>query len=251
MIKGYLKAIIIDDEQSAIKNLTVILNDFCSQIDIIGNATNVDDGLELINKTQPNIIFLDIEMPGKSGFELLKEIDTEEIQIVFITAYNEYAVKAFEVSAADYLLKPISIKRLIKTVEKLQKNKKINTLQIKAVKENLQKSSLQKLILPYKNRHIVIKINNIICFEAEGAYSKVYYLENNILTIRIFSKTLRSFEELIDNNSFFRSHRSWLVSKKHIINYDKSTKKILLKNNINAPLSRNNIKLFTNWLHNF
>lgn len=249
MIKNYLKAVIVDDEERAIKALSTILSDFCKEITIVGTAKNVDEAIQVVNTTQPDVIFLDIEMPEKSGFALLNSIN-DSIQVVFVTAYNQYAIRAFEVSAVDYLLKPIEIKRLLQTVKKLHNNLVSNRLQINAVKENIQHESIQKLVLPHLNNYISIALNDIICMEANGMYTNIYYEKANKLVKKTFSNALKVYEDyVVDCNNFMRVHRSWIIAKNKIESYNKSTKTILLENDITIPLSRSKTKIFTDWFY--
>lgn len=248
MIKTYLKALIVDDEVSAVKTLTNLLTAFCPEIVIVGTANNVDEAIKMVNKTTPNVVFLDIEMPKKSGFELLKYIDTT-IQVVFVTAYNKYAIKAFDVSAVDYLLKPVLIKRLKQTVEKLKLNKGVNSQQFEAVKENIEKNELQKFVLPHKNTQFIISTNDIICLEANAMYTKFYFYEHKKQITKIFSGSLKNYIEYLEgDNRFFRIHRSWLVHKKSIVTYKRTTSTIILENNLEVPLSRNSKRDFQDWL---
>lgn len=243
-----LKAIIVDDEISAINNLSILLKDFCPEIGVIGTAQSVDEAFKLIEQKKPDIVFLDIEMPQKTGFELLKKIN-QTIQIVFVTAYNDYAVKAFEVSAVDYLLKPVSIKRLKKTAKKLKQNKAISRHQLDVVRENLEKTHIQKFVLPYRNAQIIINLESIICLEASAMYTKFYYTEQGNYTTKLFSKSLKHYTDyLADDKRFFRTHRSWLVRKESIIKFDKGTRMVVLENDLQVPLSRSNIKEYHAWL---
>lgn len=119
-----LKAIIIDDELAALRTLELLLNSYCPDVHLVGKGQSVDDGIELINKHNPDLIFLDIEMPQANGFELLEKLPTLDFEVIFITAYNQFAVKAFKYSAIDYILKPIDIEELVKAVEKVTEIRK-------------------------------------------------------------------------------------------------------------------------------
>lgn len=239
-----ITAVLVDDEPKAIDNLKILLKGFCKNVKILGTATSVDKAIPIIEKVQPDVVFLDIEMPKKSGFELIYSTSVN-FKTIFVTAYNEYAVKAFEVSAVDYLLKPVNVKRLQEAVCKIGNNTLINKESLQHLQENLESEQLTTITISYKDRYKLIKIEDILCFEADGAYSLLHCIEKNAVVTYTYSKSLRYFEKLLDANpSFFRSHRSWLINITKIIGYSKTTSTIELILNIEVPVSRNNVKKF-------
>ena len=200
-----MKAIIVDDERLARKELASLLMDY-KQIEIIGEAANADEALDLINNQNPDILFLDIQMPGKTGFELLEMLEKVP-PVVFTTAYDEYAIKAFEVNALDYLLKPIQSERLGEAVAKVLKN---------APPENKDELVEDAKVLKLNDQVFVkdgdrcwfVSLSNIRLFESDGNYIKVYFE-----TFRpMIHKSLNALDEKLDPRSFFRA------SRKHIIN---------------------------------
>jgi two-component system, LytTR family, response regulator len=201
-----IKTIIIDDERLARKELTSLLANF-PFIDIIAEGKNVDEGKELIEEHQPDLIFLDIQMPGKNGFELLEELDKVP-QVIFVTAYDEYAIKAFEVNAFDYLLKPIQPERLESTLDKLKQE--INELKKQEKDSSTQdKLSLQdKIFLKDGEKCWFVELNDVRLFESEGNYVRVYFNEFKPLILR----SLNALEDRLDEKEFFRA------SRKHIVN---------------------------------
>lgn len=240
-----LTAIIVDDEKNARDVIAHSITNYCSdKIKAVAQCSNIQEAIKAIKEHQPNIVFLDIEMPKESGFQLFNYFEETNFDVVFITAYSKYAIKAFEVSAVDYLLKPLQIDKFEQTVNKLfqQKNqsnlaKKVNTL-----KENLAAEVLQKITIPYVGGYHFIEINDIIAIEAERAYSKVILLNTSPITV---SKSLNKFEGLLEDNLlFFKTSRSNLINLKYITNYHKNTSIIELVENYHAKLSRNNKKKF-------
>jgi two-component system, LytTR family, response regulator len=203
-----MRALIIDDERLARKELTNLLSQF-DHVEVVGEAINVDDAKEKIDTLQPDVIFLDIQMPEKTGFDLLEELENVP-HVIFTTAYDEYAIKAFQVNALDYLLKPIEPKRLGEAVEKLQK--KIKEAQLKgenAPLANSNKLSLEdQVFVKDGDRCWFVKLANVRLFESDGNYIKVYF-DNNKPMIH---KSLNALDERLDEKSFFRA------SRKHIIN---------------------------------
>lgn len=241
-----IKALLVDDEPSAINNLSFLLKKHCPSIEIIAIATDVDEAVLAIHKQKPDVVFLDIEMPKKSGFELFEETQ-EQFQTIFVTAYDEYAIKAFEVSALDYLLKPIEIERLKNAVSKLENASVTKQVNINAFKNNFQENEVAQIVIPYKSEQYVVDIDNVICFEASGGYCLVHFCEELELKSHLYSKNLRYFQEILkEGNKFFRVHRSWIINLKKIQSFNKKTNIITLCHNIEIPLSRGKIKEFLN-----
>lgn len=242
-----LTAILVDDEPNAIENLTILLKEYCNNITIVSTANCVDDAVVEIEKHNPDVIFLDIEMPQKTGFELFKETE-KKFQTIFVTAYDEYAIKAFDVSAVDYLLKPINITRLKKAVDKLSSNPN-NTTNIATLEENIKNQEITKITIANNHNYDIIKVNNIICIEAKGAYSIINFVSNKHLVNHISSKPLRYFDDLLNNNKkFFRTHRSWLVNTDSIISFDKKSAIITTEHNFKIPVTKKKIKDFLPYL---
>ncbi|SMD42062.1 two component transcriptional regulator, LytTR family [Aquiflexum balticum DSM 16537] len=203
-----MRALVIDDERLARKELINLLSQY-DQVEIVGEANNVDDAKEKIEALSPDVVFLDIQMPEKTGFDLLEELDNVP-HVIFTTAYDEYALKAFQVNALDYLLKPIEPKRLNEAIERLFK--KLNEGPDRS--EDDGSFSSKKLTLDDQvfvkdgDRCWFVKLSNVRLFESDGNYIKVYF-DNNKPMIH---KSLNALDERLDEKSFFRA------SRKHIIN---------------------------------
>ncbi|HVO75178.1 MAG TPA: response regulator [Ignavibacteriaceae bacterium] len=202
-----MKALIVDDERLARVELRRLLTPF-KEINVVGEAVNTEDAMEKISKLNPELIFLDIQMPGKNGFELLEELDSVPT-VVFTTAYDEYALKAFEYNAMDYLLKPIEPKRLEETVKKLvEKNRKdhISKSEKQVLSENDQ------IFVKDGERCWFVKLTSIRLFESEGNYVRLYFDDVKPLILR----TLNYLDERLDNKTFFRANRKHIVNLKYI-----------------------------------
>lgn len=203
-----MRALVIDDERLARKELITLLNQL-ETVEVVGEAVNVDDAKEKIDQLNPDVIFLDIQMPEKTGFELLEELDNVP-HVIFTTAYDEYALKAFQVNALDYLLKPIEPKRLEEAINKLllkmeggSKNEQFSTSQ------NLKKLTLEdQVFVKDGDRCWFVRLSNVRLFESDGNYIKVYF--DNFKPM--IHKSLNALDERLDEKSFFRA------SRKHIIN---------------------------------
>ncbi|MDH5380921.1 MAG: response regulator [Cyclobacteriaceae bacterium] len=201
-----MKALIIDDERLARKELMSLLEEY-SQIEVVGEAANADEAIELINQHNPDVLFLDIQMPGKTGFELLEMLDSTPT-VIFTTAYDEFAIKAFEVSALDYLLKPVQPDRLKDAVSKLKKIDFESNHGNPGDDPNRKLGLQDQVFVKDGDRCWFVKLENIRMFESDGNYIKVYF-ENNKPMIH---KSLNALDEKLDSRHFFRA------SRKHIIN---------------------------------
>ena len=200
------KALIIDDETLARNELKKLLNDF-AEIEIIGEAANADEGIEKIESLMPDLIFLDIQMPGKTGFDMLLELDRAP-HVIFTTAYDEFALKAFEVNALDYLMKPVEPKRLADALHKLQL---AEDKEMAATFTGVNRGMLREhdqVFVKDGERCWFVKLSEVRLFESVGNYAKVFFGTNKPLIL----KSLNALEERLDEKVFFRANR------KHIIN---------------------------------
>ena len=204
-MKTIFKAIIVDDEELAREDLKVLLKDF-SEIEVIGESETVEETKNLIKKLDPNLIFLDIQMPGKSGFELLEEIQTSA-KIIFVTAYDEYAIRAFEVNAKDYLLKPVIKERLSLAIDRLKTEQESG----KKVQEKLEFED--SIFVMVNNHYQFVKIGSIIKIASAGNYSEIYTsskLKGLVL------KSLKDWEIRLPGNYFARIHRNAIINLEYV-----------------------------------
>ncbi len=233
-----IKALIIDDEERARRVLTNMINEFCPDIEIVGDCENVPQGVLEINRKKPDVVFLDIEMPDYSGFELLEFFRDVDFEIIFVTAYSKYAIQAFEVSAIDYILKPIQINQLEKAISKLKNKLHLATMfdRLQTLKDNLKSDKIQKIAIPVSDGLIFVKVDEISHIDADGSYSKIWFTAgSNILVC----KKLKYFEELLDTTDYFyRVHRSHLVNIQYINKYSRHESMITLDNNQNIKVAR-------------
>jgi len=201
-----MRAIIIDDERLARTELRKLLQDY-PEVEVVDEAANADEGINKIDSLQPDLVFLDIQMPGKTGFDMLAELERAP-HVIFTTAYDEYALKAFEVNALDYLLKPIEPKRLADAMQKLHV---AETKENHIVPENFNQSILtevDQVFVKDGERCWFVKLSDIRLFESVGNYAKVFFGSNKPLIL----KSLNALEERLDPKTFFRANR------KHIVN---------------------------------
>lgn len=233
-----LKAIIIDDEEGARITLSSLIKEYAPDVEVIAQCSNVPDGVLAINKNNPDIVFLDIEMPEYNGFELLDFFKEIHFEIIFVTAYSQYAIKAFEVSAVDYLLKPVEIESLKNAVEKAKlKRSQANIMQrLDLMKNTYKGEEVKKIALPMSDGLLFVDVNEIIFFEADRAYTHVFLKNGSKITV---SKAMRVFEDVLNNRPFFfRPHRSYLINLNYMKKYNKGESLIIMDNNINVSVSR-------------
>lgn len=236
-----MKAIIIDDERKAQNLMEALLQQNCSEVNSILKASNLLEGIQIIKETQPDIVFLDIDMPQHSGLEILDFFDNQPIdfQIIFVTAYNQYAVEAFKLSAIDYLLKPVDVQELITAVNKAQhiiENKSINN-QISDLKQAFKQLAINKVALEIPKGIIFAAEDDILYFEADGMYTKVHLLNNRT---ELICKPLKHFVSQLESKvSFYKPHRSYLINLKHINELSKKDGfHLIMENNKSIPVSK-------------
>jgi len=237
-MENKLKAILIDDEEGARITLSALLTEYCPQIEMVGTCSNVPEGVLAINKHNPDVVFLDIEMPEYNGFELLDFFKEIQFEIIFVTAYSQYAIKAFEVSAIDYLLKPVEIDALIAAVEKVaEKSHQSNIMQrLDLMKSTYNGEAIRKIALPMNDGLLFVDINDIILFEADRAYTHVFIQNGSKITV---SKPMRTFEEILSQrNTIFRPHRSYLINLNYMKKYNRGESIIVMENGMNVVVSR-------------
>jgi two-component system, LytTR family, response regulator len=216
-----MNAIIIDDEKRAHVTLHLLLQEYCPKINIVAQCENLPEGVKAIRKHNPDIVFLDIEMPGHSGLELLDFFDEDDIKfgIIFTTAYQEYAIQAFKLSAIDYLLKPINPDELVLAVERAEKNKNKKENLI-ALKENIQSETYKKIAIPTGNKLQFITINDIVYIKADGSYSELFLKDKTKHTV---SRNLKAFEETFQNlKQFQRVQKSYIINENYITGFNKA-----------------------------
>jgi two-component system, LytTR family, response regulator len=241
-----IKALIIDDELSARESLIKVLNLYCENITVVAVGSSVEDAIDLIYRFSPDIVFLDIEMPNGNGFTLFEKIKQPSFETIFTTAYEDFAIKAFRISALDYLTKPIDFRQLQEAIGKYRQKQKIGIREqrFELLIENMtnRPSEFNKIVLPDYEGYSMINISDIIYCQADGSYTHIYLLNGKKLTT---SKLLKSIEELLPNETFFRIHKSYLVNLNLIKRYIKiDGNQVVLENNIKLDVSDRNRKEF-------
>lgn len=236
-----LRTIIVDDEVSSRNVLREYLRKYCPAVDFIGEAENVQSALKLIKENKPDLIFLDVEMPGGNGFDLLEQAGEIRFETIFVTAFDHYAIQALNYSAAYYLLKPVSIDELIAAVARVEKLKNENqtSYNTQVILDNLKASEAQqkKIVLPLLQGFEVVKLENIIVCEAYDNFTN-FYFEKHPKTM--ICRNLKFYEDLLDNSGFMRIHKSYIINLEHVVKYTRGKGGIVtMTGGMEVPVSPN------------
>jgi two-component system LytT family response regulator len=232
-----IKAILVDDEESARDVLENLLKRFCPQIELCGKYTNVPEAVEAISRISPQVVFLDIEMPNYTGYEIVNFFKHITFEIIFITAYDKYALRAFEIAAVDYLLKPIDIERLKEAVSRVKTaiDFKHNAEKLNLLGSTLQNKEIKNILISEKGYQQLIALDSVIAIEAQESYCYIHTHEKRYTV----SKNLKHYETILfENKNFIRVHKSWFISRKHILSYSKTELSIQLTKGLSAKLSK-------------
>jgi len=244
-----MKAIIVDDEKHCREVMEHLLHKYCSDVRTIITCSSGAEALLALEKDRPDILFLDIEMPGMNGFELLEQFHQPEFEIVFTTAYNEYAIKAIKHSALDYLLKPVDKDELVQTVQRAKEHKTLKaSYRIENLLEMLHiKNQNKRFAVPTMEGLIMVETATILYCESDSAYCKIYFINSN--KPLVISKTLKEVEEVLQDGDFFRIHHSYCINMKFVQSYIRGEGgEVVLNNGIHLPVSRTKKKDFLNLL---
>ncbi len=236
-----IKAVIIDDEQHSLETTDILVRKYCPGVLVMGLADSPEKGITLIDALKPQLVFLDIAMPRMNGFEMLQFVKFKAFDIIFTTAFDDYAIKAFKVNAIDYLLKPIEPEELIKAVDKV-KSKLDKDLHLHRIDEILQSSGMQgfrknKLALPVEGKIAMLEYGSILYCESDGNYTRIYFSDQKTIMI---SKTLKDIESMLPHPNFLRIHNSFVVNIDHIKEYIRGEGgEVILTNGESLRVSRN------------
>ena len=245
-----LRAVIIDDETDCVQSLAHDLKNYCPEVSVVAECEGAKDGIRAINAHKPDVVFLDIDMPLINGFELLELLPEIDFEVIFTTAHEHYALKAFKISAVDYLLKPIAPDELMKATRKASllrskgNTKKQIDFLIQQLKDN--DNAIQRIALPTSEGLVFADLADIIYCESDGAYSNIHFVNGDRLLI---SKTLRYLEDILCDYQFFRVHKSFIANLDYVSKYSRGSGGMLtMKNGARIQVSRSKkeelLKLF-------
>jgi len=250
-----IKAIIIDDEENCRQALNTRLKKHTADITVKDMAKDIWEGEVMIRKHLPDVIFLDVQMPGGSGFELLEKFPNPSFKVIFVTAYSDFAIKAFKFSALDYLLKPIQPDELVQCIEKLKQANQTNSAESNVKKINVLKinsqnnfNNIQRLVIPLLNGFEVVNVSDIIYCKSESNYTRFYMLSSHEYFV---CKSLKEFEDLLSNLSFFRIHNSYLINLNYVKSFIKGKDgSVIMSNGHTLTISRHKKNDFTDFFLN-
>ena len=216
----FLKTVIVDDEINGRETLSLLIKQHCPMLEIVGLASNLKEAKNLITTKKPSLVFLDIKIGTQTIFELLNKFSTIDFEIIFITAYENYAIKAIRFMAIDYLLKPVDVSQLVEAVDRAAANfkKRKGQLNFEALMNNLQQkdSSLHRIALATSDSYELVRVEEILYCVAEGSYTRFLLVNEGE---RFVSRHLKYYEQLLSDYDFFRPHQSCLINLKHIKKY--------------------------------
>ncbi|MCD4694995.1 MAG: LytTR family DNA-binding domain-containing protein [Bacteroidales bacterium] len=214
-----LKTIIVDDEQDAVSFIKSIIQEYCPKLEVVGTANSAKDGSKLIINKTPDLVFLDVEMPHGSGFDLLANFPDNTFDVIFVTAFNHYAIKAIKFSAVDYILKPININEFIKAVDKVVDSKASNQGRhenFSTLLENIRSTLPGKLAIPTAEGMEYLNTKEIMRVEADRSYSWFFMADRRKILV---SRNLKEYQELLSDRNFFRTHNSHLINLEYVKKY--------------------------------
>jgi two-component system LytT family response regulator len=249
-----VRTILVDDEPRGLNSMQKLLQMNCPDVTIVGTSTNVDDALEKINQLRPDLVFLDIAMPVKNGFDLLKELHNPQFEVIFVTAHNNFMIEAFHFSAVDYLLKPVEDDLLIDAVKRARKRiiEKSGSRNIETLLHNMQQRQTpqnMKLCIPSLKGFQVVELSDILYAEAAGNYTNFYF---TALPFICTSKPIHEYEELLNDNGFVRVHKSFLISLLHVKQYLKGEGgSVILSNGKEIEVARRKKDIFLSRMKEF
>jgi len=238
-----MKCIIIEDEPQAVNTLKYMLRDYFPEVNVVNEFDKVSEAISFIEAHPVNFIFLDVQLNGELGLDIAKYLKKDELtfDIIFTTAYSEYAIEAFSLAAIDYLLKPINPERFKEAVKRVFQKQKIEFEQVKVLNELSQHQNFEKLILKNNDGTHLIDTKEIICLKASNSYTEFYLTNQKRVVV---SKSIKEYELLLNLKIFFKTHRSFIINTSFISSYHKGNLTITLKDGTEISLSRDRKKEF-------
>ena len=246
-----MRTVIIDDEENARQTISKMISQECEDVQIVAEAGDIENGLSILSKHQPEVVLLDIQLPDGTGFDLLERLDSYDFKLIFITAFEEYAVKAFKFSAIDYLLKPFDPEEVKKALKKAKEvmDKEETRLKLNAFLSNIDNISkeVKKIVLKTSDSIHLVNVQDIIRCQSDCNYTYFYLYGGKKM---IVSRTLKEFDSMLTPYGFFRVHQSHLVNLNYMDFFNKENEKIVLKDGSSVPVSYRKkdqlIKIFNN-----
>ncbi|MBL7790098.1 MAG: response regulator transcription factor [Chitinophagales bacterium] len=232
-----MNALVIDDEERSRRILKNFLANYCPEVNVLGEADDIDAAYQAILLHKPDVVFLDIDMPPYTGFDLLKKFEKIPFEIIFVTAYDYYAIDAIKFSALYYILKPIKVGELKSAIEKAKNKLRTHSDITSKYVQQLNPQSLERIVVNTLKDSMLIDLGDILYLESDNVYSTIYLINGQ--KVICSQKNLSEYEELLSSKGFFRSHKSYLVNLKQIASVSKTEGgELVLKNKVIIPLAR-------------
>jgi len=233
-----IRTLIVDDEENIREVIRTMLRQYCHKVEIVAEADGVGTALEAIGKYHPDLVLLDIKLVDGTGFDVLNKLDPIDFKVIFITAYEEYAVKAFKFSALDYLLKPLEVEDLVEAVSRTEQILQHELqIQLNAFSDNMNAmgNKLKKLILKTLDNIYLLKVQELLYCRSDGAYTEFFTAGGQKIVV---SKSLKEYQEMLNDQGFFRVHKSYLINLAHIVRFEKADGGfVVMSNNEKVPVS--------------
>jgi two-component system LytT family response regulator len=245
-----IKVLVVDDENKTREFIAKLIRSFGLELEVIAQGENVQTAIEAIQEHKPDLVMLDIQMPDGTGFDVLKQIENKNFEVIFITAHQEFAIKAIKFSALDYILKPVDPEELRQTIEQAIQsiNSKKDDIQFDALHHNLVPHQKRKLVLKTQESVFVVELDDIIRCEADKNYTFFFLTNGKKILV---SKTLKDFETLLAGHNFFRIQQSHLININYVERYDKfDGGSVIMKDGASVPLSQAKKEMFFQMLEN-
>jgi two-component system LytT family response regulator len=236
-----IKAILVDDEAHSCDILSWKLKEYCPEVSVIDSCTDPFKAIESVKLSQPDVLFVDIEMPGMSGFELLQRLMPVNFDIIFVTAFDQFAIKAFEYSAVDYLLKPVEAQDLIKAVARVKPKENLDEQRLQLLLAQLgamqRHEKVKRLAVATFDSYHFINVDDIVCCQSERNYSYIHLVDGKKILI---SKTLKVLENILEPNSFFRIQQSYLINLDYVKKFNRdSGGYVIMENGLTVTVAKN------------
>lgn len=230
-----IRTVLIDDEPDSIRLMQLTLTQF-PEVVLAGSFTSSRKAAAELEALQPDLVFLDIEMPVMNGFELLEAVPGLNAAVVFVTAYNEFAIKAFRFNALDYLVKPVAFEELNAVIHKAGKKQALQADQLQLLRQQLKKGQITKIAVPGQTGVVFVDLRDILYVEASGNYACLVLPDNRKLLI---SKTLKDIQEVLEEQQFLRIHRQYIINLNQVKHFNRNESLLTMVNNVVLPVSRN------------
>lgn len=233
-----INTVLIDDESDGLEDLKEAVQKYCPEISLLGIYQTPSEGLTAIQQLKPDLVFLDVQMPGMSGFELLQKLSPVSFHVIFVSAYDRYAIRAIKFSALDYLLKPVDVDELIQAVSRVKERMSPQQYSIQSVLQNTRNKlgHLERLAVPTSTGIDYFDVKDIIFLKADGCYTHIYLTNKNT---KLVTKVLKDFEEVLADSGFCRVHNSFLINLRHVKSYVRGEGGyVILADNHHVDISR-------------